>query len=91
MTTKHINLRLSPEMHSLLVAVAERNHRSLNGEIEWAIDRHLQREEQNGDLFRDPATHYQDSTGWHRKHDVYGGPRDEPPAEVRDAPRESGR
>ena len=24
------------------------------------------------------ATHYQDATGWHRKHDVYGGPHDEP-------------
>jgi hypothetical protein len=26
--------------------------------------------------------HYQDETGWHRKHDVYGGPHDEPPQET---------
>jgi len=25
------------------------------------------------------AGHYRDSAGWHRKHDVYGGPHDEPP------------
>lgn len=24
-------------------------------------------------------THYQDATGWHPRHDVYGGPHDEPP------------
>jgi hypothetical protein len=24
-------------------------------------------------------THYQDAAGWHRKHDVHGGPHDEPP------------
>ena len=47
-TTKHVSLRLSPEMHSRLVAAAERNHRSLNGEIEEAVDRHLQREDLRG-------------------------------------------
>lgn len=41
MTTKHISLRLTPEMHSRLVAAADRNHRSLNGQIEEYCDRGL--------------------------------------------------
>lgn len=31
-------------------------------------------------------THYQDATGWHRKHDVYGGPHDEPPSRLSTIP-----
>ena len=27
-------------------------------------------------------THYEDATGWHPKHDVHGGPHDEPPQET---------
>jgi prevent-host-death family protein len=36
---------------------------------------------------RNLETHYQDETGWHRKHDVYGGPHDEPPTETPGDPR----
>jgi hypothetical protein len=28
------------------------------------------------------AARYQDETGWHRKHDMYGGPHDDPPSEI---------
>jgi hypothetical protein len=28
-------------------------------------------------------THYQDGETWHRKHDVFGGPHDEPPAKAK--------
>lgn len=75
--TKHINLRLDPETHSRIVAVAERNHRSLNGEIEQAIDEHLQRADLCGKF-----VHHKD-----------GDPRnlELDSLEVRDAPRESGR
>jgi hypothetical protein len=41
MATKHVSLRLDLETHSLINAAADLNHRSLNGEIEWAIDQHL--------------------------------------------------
>ena len=41
MGTKHVNLRLSPEMHNRLVDAAERNHRSMNGQIEEYIERGL--------------------------------------------------
>jgi predicted HicB family RNase H-like nuclease len=55
MSTKHISLRLPPEVHSRLVAAAEQNHRSLNGEIEHAIDLHLQREALRGQVVRHPG------------------------------------
>ena len=27
-------------------------------------------------------THYEDATGWHPKHDMHGGPHDEPPQQT---------
>jgi hypothetical protein len=38
MTTKHVNLRLSPELHSWLVDAAAREHRSVNAFIEWRLE-----------------------------------------------------
>lgn len=38
MTTKHINLRLEPDMHSWLVGRAAREHRSINGHIEHLLE-----------------------------------------------------
>jgi hypothetical protein len=41
MATKHVSLRLTPEMHNRLVDMAERKRRSLNGQIEWYLERGL--------------------------------------------------
>jgi hypothetical protein len=41
MTTKHIPLRLSPEMHSWIVAKAASEHRSVNGHLTWMIGREM--------------------------------------------------
>jgi hypothetical protein len=38
MTTKHINLRLAPDLHSWLVGRATREHRSINGHIEHLLE-----------------------------------------------------
>lgn len=37
-TSKHISLRVSKRMHNRLVDAAERDHRSVNGQIEWYIE-----------------------------------------------------
>jgi hypothetical protein len=39
--TKHVSLRLTDELHRHLVVAANRAHRSLNGQIEWCIERQL--------------------------------------------------
>ena len=36
--TKQLNLRLDDDLHARIVTAAKRDHRSLNGEIEWALD-----------------------------------------------------
>jgi len=39
--TKHVSLRLADELHRQAVIAANRAHRSLNGQIEWCIERQL--------------------------------------------------
>lgn len=77
---KKMNLRIEDETALRLVHQAARSKRSLNGQAEWYIERGLDADElqEKEDV---SVTHYQDATGWHRKHDVYGGPHDEPPGE----------
>ncbi len=48
MTTKHINLRLGPEMHSWLVGRAAREHRSINGHIEYLLEQDRARDGMSG-------------------------------------------
>ena len=38
---KRFTLRLSPELYAQLAAVAEREHRSLNEQIVWILERYL--------------------------------------------------
>jgi hypothetical protein len=44
MTTKHVTLRLAPDLHSWLVNAAAREHRSINGHVEWCLERERDRE-----------------------------------------------
>jgi len=55
MATKHVSLRLTPEMHSRLAAAADRNHRSLNGQIEEYCENGLAL-----DAVRGKEIHYKD-------------------------------
>jgi hypothetical protein len=36
--TKHVSLRLTPDLHHRLVVAANYAHRSLNGQVEWYIE-----------------------------------------------------
>lgn len=38
MATKHVNLRLEPELHSRLLTIAERNRRSANAHLIWMME-----------------------------------------------------
>jgi predicted HicB family RNase H-like nuclease len=42
---KHINLRVPDDLHARLVAAAERDRRSLNGEILWLLERIVELED----------------------------------------------
>jgi len=48
MTTKHINLRLAPDLHSWLVNAAAREKRSVNGYIEWRLEQERDKDHQHG-------------------------------------------
>lgn len=39
-----VTLRLSEDMHARIVELAERDHRSLNGELLWLLEQALKRE-----------------------------------------------
>jgi hypothetical protein len=49
---KHVTLRLDPELHSWLVAAAAREHRSINGHIEWCLEQQRRRESLHGKEIR---------------------------------------
>ena len=49
MTTKHINLRLDPELHSWLSGRAARESRSINGHIEHLLKQDRLRDPRGGD------------------------------------------
>jgi len=40
--TLKITLRISEDLHARVVAAAEQDHRSLNGEITWLLEQVLQ-------------------------------------------------
>ena len=50
--TKHISLRLANELHSWLVDAAAREHRSVNGHIEWCLEQERAKDSLDGKTVR---------------------------------------
>jgi hypothetical protein len=75
--TKHVSLRLENDLHSWLVSVAAREHRSVNGHIEWCLERERER-----DTLRGKVIHHKDGDRASLELDNL---------ELRDAPKESER
>ena len=50
--TKHVSLRLETGLHSWLVNAAAREHRSVNGHIEWCLEQERAKDDLRGKATR---------------------------------------
>jgi hypothetical protein len=50
---RNLGVRVSDELHAWLTALAEREHRSLNGQVVWMLERERERQEREAKPERD--------------------------------------